>query len=79
MGSRDVIGDAKSVVVKEGATQLNLILGAYSAAKDLEKASTAPFAAAIELCIGMPLADATVEKNTKELTSSLCLARGISF
>ena len=57
---------ANGVSVSEGAIAFTLILGASSAARERVKPSTAPLAAAIEACIGMPVATATVENSTTD-------------
>ena len=55
---------ANGVSVSAGARQLTRVCGASSAASERLKPSIAPFAAAIDACIGSPLPTATVLNKT---------------
>ena len=63
-------------LVKLGAIQFTLILGANSAANEIVKPSTAPFAEATIAWLGNPCFIATVENNTTDPLFFLdCLPR----
>ena len=70
---------AIGVLVREGATQLTATLGASSAAIEIAKPCKAPFAAAIEPCIGIPTFVATLVMKTTEPPSSFLSIGNIPF